>query len=119
MPCPYSSYITINKNSIKKIELSHKSNKGANWKLNYLNYNNLRIDNIKNKSSAYPLNAKNSHKLFHKKKGEDEIIGLSTEIKPKRKNKTNKQSLEDININSINKKNKSCSGIKIENSKSS
>ena len=118
---PYTAYTTINKNSIKKIELSaNQSNKCINKKLNYLNNNNLRNDNIKNISSAYPLNTKNSHKIIYKKKGEDEIIGLSTEIKPKRKNKGHKQSLEDINLNSINKKNKSCLGIvKIENSKSS
>ena len=117
MPIPYTAYTTINKNSIKKIELSaNQSNKCMNRKINYLNYNNLRNDN-KNISSAYPLNTKNSHKLLYKKKGEDEINGLSSDIKPKKKNKGNKQSLEDININY--KKNKSCSGIKMENSKSS
>lgn len=112
-PNQHTSYTTINKNNIKKIDLSSIQ---KNKKTNNCNYTNLRNENIKDISSK---NIFNSKKLF-KKSDEGEYIGLATEIKPKKKNRGNKRSLEDINLNiNKNKKNKSSISIKMENSKSS
>ena len=112
-PTP-NPYTTINKSNIKKIELSEIK---ANTKKYNYNYTSLRNENLKNISREVPSNPK----IFGKgqksqEKHRDDTAYLFTEIKTKTKNA--KRSLEDINLNLKNKKNKSSIGIKMEISKS-
>ena len=114
-------YTTINKNHTKKIELSEMK---ANKKATKFNYSSLRNENIKNLSLAIPSTSKNSFKNGSKKNGgPDSVVeSLSTEMKPKHKNRAEKRSYEEINNLDLNtkkmKNNKSSIGIHIKNSNS-
>ena len=114
-------YTTINKNHTKKIELSELK---ANKKTTKINYASLRNENIKNLSLAIPSTSKNSFKNGSKKSGgpESVVASLSTELKPKAKNRAEKRSFEEINNLDLNtkkmKNNKSSIGIHIKNSNS-
>ena len=111
-PTP-NPYTTINKSNIKKIELTEIK---ANTKKYNYNYTSLRNENLKNISREVP----SKPKIFGKgQKSQEEhrndTAYLFTEIK--NRNKNVKRSLEDINLNLKNKKNKSSIGIKMEISK--
>ena len=114
-------YTTINKNHTKKIELSEMK---ANKKATKFNYSSLRNENIKNLSLAIPSTSKNSFKNGSKKNGGPDSVAasLSTEMKPKHKNRAEKRSYEEINNLDLNtkkmKNNKSSIGIHIKNSNS-
>jgi hypothetical protein len=114
-------YTTINKNHTKKIELSEMK---ANKKTTKFNYSSLRNENIKNLSLAIPSTSKNSFKNGSKKNGGPDPVeaSLSTELKPKHKNRAEKRSYEEINNLDLNtkkmKNNKSSIGIHIKNSNS-
>ena len=114
-------YTTINKNHTKKIELSELK---ANKKTTKINYASLRNENIKNLSLAIPSTSKNSFKNGNKKSGgpDSVVASLSTELKPKAKNRAEKRSFEKINNLDLNtkkmKNNKSSIGIHIKNSNS-
>ena len=114
-------YTTINKNQTKKIELSEMK---ANKKTTKLNYSSLRNENIKNLSLAIPSTSKNSFKKESKKNGGPDLVveSLSTDLKPKHKNRAEKRSYEEINNLDLNtkkmKNNKSSIGIHIKNSNS-
>ena len=114
-------YTTINKNHTKKIELSEMK---ANKKATKFNYSSLRNENIKNLSLAIPSTSKNSFKNGSKKNGgpDSVVASLSTEMKPKHKNRAEKRSYEEINNLDLNtkkmKNNKSSIGIHIKNSNS-
>ena len=104
-------YTTINKNNIKKIELSGiKSNKISNKVNSKINFTSLRNENYKNISLG---NQSKSKKI------EDEIKpGLNTDIKQNNNNRGIKKDIEGIHLNLHSKnKNNSCPGIKKENNK--
>ena len=122
-------YTTVNKNNIKKIELTGiKSNKLNNRKITEFNYTNLMNEELKNLSLAIPSTTKNSFKVRGKKSEElgegDDEPNLITDIKSKTKYKHHKRSYEDINNKMILntkkniKNNRSIGGIRIENSNS-
>ena len=114
-------YTTINKNHTKKIELSEMK---ANKKTTKFNYSSLRNENVKNLSLAIPSTSKNSFKNGSKKSGGPDSVmaSLSTELKPKPKNRAEKRSYEEINNLDLNtkkmKNNKSSIGMHIKNSNS-
>jgi hypothetical protein len=114
-------YTTINKNHTKKIDLTEMK---ANKKTTKFNYSSLRNENIKNLSLAIPATSKNSFKNSSKKSGgpDSVVASLSTEMKPKHKNRAEKRSYEEISNLDLNtkkmKNNKSSVGIHIKNSNS-
>ena len=112
-----NAHTTINKNSIKKIELSViKSNKLNNRKVSNFNYTTVRNGNLKN--ITFPQKVQ---KFTDKKYEDGEMLFVTTEAKPKMKKRGDKGELEDmhLNLNLKHKTNKSSQGIKMENSKSS
>lgn len=105
-------HTSINKNNLKKIELSaNKSNKMYYKKINSNNFSSLKKENLKNLSLSIPLKSKKSGK----REVEEERDFLVTEIKAK-KNRRNKT--EGDFYFSFNSKNRSSIVGKEETSKS-
>ncbi len=96
---------TINKNNIKKIELSgSRTNNFNNKKINF-DYTNIKND-LRNISLSIHSNSKKSLKIYGKKNVDGELPTLTTEIKPFKKDGALKKKFEELaQLNLIEKKN--------------